>query len=186
VWQWFQTSLTLASGAVTNNRELMRRPGFRPAVLPAVNVTTGLVHFLLSLPVLLMVLLLDRVALGGALVLLPIVIILQYAMTLGLAYLAATVQVTFRDTQHLLTVLLMLLFYLTPVLYQASAVPGRYQALYAANPMTHLLDAYRALLLRGQLPAGTTLLALGVFASVTLFIGYRIFARASSRFVDEL
>jgi lipopolysaccharide transport system permease protein len=51
-WNWFQSSLVFATGAIVDNRELVRRPGFPVAVLPIVTVTTHLVHFVLALPIL--------------------------------------------------------------------------------------------------------------------------------------
>ena len=112
VWNWFQTSLILATGAITDNRELVRRPGFPITILPVITIATHLIHFLLALPVLLLFILFGDGGFTGAIVLLPVVILLQFLLTLSLGYLVATFHVTFRDTQHLLSVLLMLLFYL--------------------------------------------------------------------------
>ena len=103
-WTWFQSSLFLASAAVVDNRELIRRPGFPTAVLPAVTVGTHLVHYLLALPVLLVFVLVDGGRFGPALLLLPLVVAVQYVLTLGLAYPIAACHVTFRDTQHLVGV----------------------------------------------------------------------------------
>ena len=55
-WNWFQTSLLQAAGAITGSRELVRRPGFPAAILPAVTVTIRLLDFVLALPILLLVL----------------------------------------------------------------------------------------------------------------------------------
>jgi lipopolysaccharide transport system permease protein len=185
-WSWFQSALLLTTGAITCDRELIKRPGFPAAILPVVTVTTNLIHFLLALPVLLLFLVLGGGRLTGAILTLPLVILLQFLLLLGLGYLAAAVQVTFRDTQHLLGVFLMLLFYLTPVFYDASMVPARYQTFYRLNPMLHLITAYRAILIQGNLPDLRVLLALGVLVGVLLWLGHTVFTRASYRFVEEL
>ena len=118
---------------------------------------------------------------------LPLVISIQFILTLGLAYLVATFHVTFRDTQYLLGVILQLVFFLTPIFYNASVIPERYQTFYRLNPMVELTDAYRVLLIRGELPNNLlALLFLGIIAIVLLLLGYAIFKRASSDFVDEL
>jgi lipopolysaccharide transport system permease protein len=118
---------------------------------------------------------------------LPVVIAIQFVLTLGLAYLVATFHVTFRDTQYLLGVILQLVFFLTPIFYSANDIPERYQTLYRINPLVHLTDAYRSLLMRGELPNNLFALAvLGLIATVTLLFGYAIFTRASANFVDEL
>jgi lipopolysaccharide transport system permease protein len=185
-WSWFQSSLILATGAITDNRELIRRPGFPAAILPIVTVTTHLVHFLLALPVLLLFLVFSGGRLTETVLALPLVIALQFWLTLSLGYLVAAFHVTFRDTQHLLGVLLLLLFYLTPIFYDASAVPARYQPFYRLNPMVYLIDAYRAILIRGTLPDGLSLLGLSTLAGVLLWVGYTTFTWMSYRFVEEL
>lgn len=82
--------------------------------------------------------------------------------------------------------MLLLLFYLTPVFYDASAVPAPYQPFYRLNPMLHLINAYRAILIRGELPDMLSLLGLCLLTAVLLWLGYTIFMRASYRFVEEL
>jgi len=185
-WNWFQTTVTLATGAITSNRELIRRPGFPVAILPVVTVTTNLIHFVLALPVLLVFLVLSGGTLSVTILALPLVILLQFVLSLGLGYLVATLQVTFRDTQHILGVFFMLLFYLTPVFYDASIVSGRFQTLYQLNPILHLISAYRAILIQGNLPDFGALLALGALGGLLLWLGHTVFTRASYRFVEEL
>lgn len=186
VWAWFQSSLIQASNSITDNRELVRCPGFPVAVLPAVSVATNLIHFLLALPVLFGFLILGGGRLSGEVLALPVLIGLQFALTLSLAYIVAALQVTFRDTQHLLGVLLMLLFYLSPVFYDVSSVPPSYQGIYQANPVVPLINAYRSLLLRGEMPDALPLLAVGMTAGALLWLGHAAFRRASYRFVEEL
>lgn len=185
-WSWFQTALSLATGAITDNRDLIRRPGFPTAVLPLVTVTTHLIHFLLALPILLLFIALGGGRLTSTILTLPLVILLQFLLILGLGYLVATIHVTFRDTQHLLGVFLMLLFYLTPVFYDASIIPARYQLFYHLNPMFHLIAAYRTILIQGSLPDLRTLLILGALVGGLLWLGHTVFTRASYRFVEEL
>lgn len=185
-WNWFQLSLLVAAGAIVDNRELIKRPGFPAVMLPTVAVTSHLIHFLLALPILLLFLMLGGGRLTSVILVLPLVIAIQFILTLGLAYLIATFQVTFRDTQYLLGVLLQLFFFLTPIFYDASAIPARYQPLYRLNPMVHLLNAYRAILIQGELPDCLSLLVLSVFVAGFLFLSYMILKRASYHFVEEL
>ena len=185
-WSWFQSALMVATGSVTDNRELVRRPGFPAGVLPVVTVTTHLIHFLLALPVLGMFLVAGGIGIHLAILSLPLIIGLQFALTLSLSYLVAALHVTFRDTQHLLGVTLLLMFYLTPVFYHAQAVPARFQPMYRLNPMVHLLEAYRSVLLEGRLPPPAALLGLALLTGLLFALGYSVFRWASFRFVDEL
>jgi lipopolysaccharide transport system permease protein len=185
-WNWFSSSLLFATGAIVDNRELIRRPGFPIAILPTVTVTSHLVHFLIALPILLTCVMLDVGQLTSAIVALPLVIVLQFILTLSLAYLIATFHVSFRDTQYLLGVLLQLLFFLTPIFYDIASIPEQYRWLLNLNPMVHLVNAYRAILIHGQLPDGIALISLAGGSLLLLAVGYLIFVRASYNFVEEL
>ena len=185
-WNWFQSSLVYATGAIVDNRELVRRPGFPVAVLPIVTVTTHLLHFLLALPILVLCLFLDLGYVAGSMAALPLVIILQFLLTLSLAYTVATFHVSFRDTQYLLGVLLQLLFFLTPIFYDATAIPEPYRWLLSLNPMTYLVDAYRAVLVGGRPPDWRSLFVLGACSVALLLVTYAVFIRARYRFVEDV
>lgn len=185
-WNWFQSSLLLATSSVTDNRTLIRRPGFPAAILPAVTVMTGLIHYLLALPVLLVFALITGVAFTPALLALPGLIALQFGLILALSYLLASLHVTFRDLQHLLGISLTLLFYLTPVFYSPDNIPAQYRAVLQANPLATLLGAQRRVLIDGAWPQWPPLLLLGAVTLGLLVLGHAVFTRASGRFVEDL
>lgn len=185
-WNWFQSSLYAATGAIVDNRELICRPGFSAVILPVVTVATNFIHYLFALPVLMVFLWMNGTALQSTALVLPVIFVVQFLFTLSLAYFVATVHVTFRDTQYLLGIVLLLGFYLSPVFYDASAIPERFQVVYRLNPMVMLINAYRQILLQGQLPQGIDLLALSLISAGMLWISHRIFVRASARFAEEL
>ena len=186
VYGWFQSSLLFATGAIVNNRELVKRPGVPVIILPIVTVASTLVHFLIALPVLFALLMLTGTRFTGALLTLPALIAVQFALILGISYVVATVYVWFRDTQYLLRVALQLLFYLTPVFYETRSIPAQYQSWYHLNPMVWMLSAYRAVLMDGALPDPHTMLSLVLMVAGLLIIGIAVFTRASHLFADEL
>ncbi|NEQ16467.1 MAG: ABC transporter permease, partial [Moorea sp. SIO3E2] len=173
-------------GAITNNHPLIRQPGFPNAILPVVTVTTGLIHFILALPILVIFLLIDGVQLQPVIILLPILQALQFSVTISLAYILAGLNVIFRDTKHTIGVLLQLFFYLTPIFYEITNVPKNYQFFYYLNPMVHLVTAYRAVLIKGTPPDWIALLVMALVTAVFLPIGLQIFRWQSDRFVEEL
>jgi lipopolysaccharide transport system permease protein len=187
VWTWLQSSLDQAAGSIVDNRELVRLAGFPVAILPIVTVASNLTQFLFALPILALFLWLGGgVPLTAAPLLLPVLIAIQFLFILSVAYFVAALQVTFRDVKHLLQIAIMLGFYLTPVFYELHQAPARYAALYRLNPMVHLIGAYRTVLLHGAVPPAGPLAWVTAASAVMLFLGYRLFARASSHFVDEL
>ena len=155
-------------------------------MLPNVTVMSHLLHLLLTVPIVLVMLWVTGISLTPVALLAPLVVVLQYVLILSLAYFVASLHVTFRDVQYILGILLMLGFYMTPILYDASIVPERYQPLYRLNLMGHVIDAYRAVLLHGELPNLGRLAVVGAASTALLVLGYAFFRRASSRFAEEI
>ncbi|WP_373535679.1 ABC transporter permease [Microcoleus sp.] len=185
IWNWSQTVLFKSTALITNHKPLIRQPNFPPAILPVVT-TTGLIHFVLALPVLIIFLLIDGVHLNPVLLLLPLLMIIQFVLTVSFAYPLAALNVTFRDTQHTLGVVLQMLFYLTPIFYDISSVPEKFKIFYYLNPMVPLIEAYRAILLKGMQPDWSALLILSLAVAALLPIGLGIVRRQSAHFVEEV
>lgn len=186
VWNWFQGSLFQATGVITNNRALIRQPGFPAAILPVVTVTTGLIHFTLALPILLVFMTIDGIELKPIILAMPLLLALQFVFTVSLTYPLAAINVTFRDTQHILGVILQLFFYLTPLFYDLKSVPEHLRLVYHLNPVVILVEAYRSILIQGVQPDWLPLGIVGVVSAVLLPIGHQIFKRQGDRFVEEL
>ena len=117
---------------------------------------------------------------------LPLIIAVQFLLTLSLVYALAAIHVTFRDTQYLVTAFLLLGFYLSPILYSVSTVPARFRWVYTLNPLAPILEGYRQILIRNEYPDGRSLFYVGVFAVAILSITYSLFSRASHSFVEEI
>lgn len=186
VWTWFQASLTDATGAINSNSTLVRQPGFPSIILPVVVTLVHMVHFVLALPILIMFLMIDGIIFQAVVWELPILMLLQLGLTVGLSYLLAALNVTFHDTKYTVSVLLQILFYATPVFYDASQIPANYQPLYWLNPIAHLVTSYRAILIHGTQPNLLPLLGIGGVAIGLFLVGRSYFLAQSDRFVEEL
>lgn len=185
-WSWLSSSLMGATRTARQNKDLLRQVGFPAPILPAITVTSQFVHFVVALPILFGFLLYDGRPFTMALAALPLVMILQFVLNLGLSYFLAPMQVLFHDTEHLLGVGLMLMFYLSPIFYEPSAVPPRFAFIYNLNPMVHLLNGYRAPLIRGEFPDALPLFVVGVASLALLAAGYRFYNWMHARIMQEL
>lgn len=185
-WSWFQLSLLQATSAVTSNRELVRRPGFPAAILPVITIMTNLMNLLLALPLLVLFVIIGGGHVTTHLLELPIVMTVQFVLMLSFAYLLATANVAFRDMEHISSFALQLLFWLTPVFYLASRVPGQYRVVYGLNPMLYIIDAYRSVLLSGKSPDYGALSLVALCAVGLLAFSYHLFSHRCDRFVEEL
>ncbi|HEY8491940.1 MAG TPA: ABC transporter permease, partial [Dehalococcoidia bacterium] len=152
-WTWFQTSVLLAAPTFANNANLLKKVRFPRFVLPWATVANNMVHFLLSLPILAGLMLLAGKTPGAAwLVGVPLLALLQLILVLGVALAVSSLDVFFRDLEHLVEVFLGLLFYATPILYSLDLVPERFRPLVLLNPLGPLMEAWRELLLLNRLP----------------------------------
>lgn len=185
-WNWFQTALTDATGVINANPSLIRQPGFPSIVLPIVVTLVHMIHFVLALPVLVIFLLLDGVPLHLTIWQIPILMLLQLALTIGLSYILAATNVIFHDTKYTVGVLLQMLFYATPIFYDIKQIPAHLQFWYWINPITHLVEAYRSLLIQGLKPNWLPLLGVGGITLILIVLGHRYFLMQSDRFVEEL
>ncbi len=186
VWEWFSQGLEMAAGSIVRHAGLIRQPGFPSAVLPMVAVLIPLFDFIVSLPILLVFLLFGNGCPGMVILMLPVVMGIQFLLTLGLGFILAGSNVVFRDTNHLLGVLLNLFFFLTPVFYSTDMAGSQFQMLFRLNPMTWLLDAYRTILLQGQAPHEGCLLVPTALALVVIIAGWRIFRHFSLQFAEDV
>lgn len=184
-WTWFQTAMVAASFSVVANGHLVRNPRFASITLPLVAVTVPLFDVLMALPLLLVLLAVEG-RLADTALLLPLLIAAQFLFMAGLALVVASTNVYLRDVQNIVGVLLLLLFYLTPVFYGLKNVPAQFHWLLRANPLTAFVNADRAALFEGHLPA---LLDVGIGCGATvvaLALGLTLFRRLQPGFVDEL
>jgi lipopolysaccharide transport system permease protein len=165
---------------------MIRMPGFPVAILPVATVASNLINFLLTLPILLVFLLMSNHYPTVSWLALPLIVAVQFAFTIAFAYLFAACHVPFRDTQHVLGIVLTLGFYLAPTFYDPKVIPAEYQKLYDLNPMVHILNAYRSIFLRGTLPAVLPLLLIAVVSLCILYLSYSFFVRTSYQFVEEI
>lgn len=186
VYAWFQGSIIQSATDITGSRELIIRPGFPVYILPLVAVTTHFIYFLLAFSAFILFLLLFGDGVELTALSLPAIFPFQFILTLSLCYLVASANVFFRDTQHILVLLFQLLLFLSPIFYEATAVPETYLSLYNLNPLVHLLEAYRSLLFKGLFFDWISMLVIGLGALALLSFSLNIFLKVRYRFAEEL
>ena len=186
-WQWLSNSLTSAPNTFIANAPLIKKIAFPRYLIVASSVATEGVHFLLCLPVLaLLAVLSSRGTVSpawawGA----PLLVLIQGAAIYGFALAIASLNVFFRDLERLLGLAMTVLFYITPVIYEPKMVPAVLQPMIVFNPFTHIVIAWRELLLNGTMnwrAAGTAAL----IALVAAVLGQLVFSRLRWKFAEAL
>jgi ABC-type polysaccharide/polyol phosphate export permease len=187
-WTWFSSSLLEASNVLIAGGNLIKKVLFPAEVLPIVTVLANMVHFFLGLPILAVFLVYYRISPDRAeLVWLPLVVLVQLLLTVGLALIVSALTVHFRDIKDLLANLLTFWFFATPIIYPMAAAPIEGRRLLNVNPFTHLAISYQEILFyNGPFGHWKWLLAL-LLASMGLFLfGYFLFDRLRDSFAEEV
>jgi ABC-type polysaccharide/polyol phosphate export permease len=140
----------------------------------------------MTFPVLLALVWIDARGPSVAYLALPVVMAVQILVLLALGYLVAALNVLFRDMQHIVPILLQLGYFLTPIFYDTSMVAPALRRVLALNPMFHVVEAYRAILIAGAWPDWPALAAVAALALAGLALTLRYFLRASLRFLEEI
>lgn len=194
-WSFFSASLTGGTGSIVNNAPLIKKVYFPREVLPLSEVLSNLVNFLLALVVLFAMIFVFQIELTAAVLMLPFIILAQVMFTLGMALALSTANVFFRDTQHILEIMLLAWFFLTPIFYPIKTLPESAQLfgltvdiqLWARrlNPMASLVASYRDILYWGKPTGIDFFLRTLVTCFLVLVAGYLVFCRFSSVFGEE-
>ncbi|MBI3048890.1 MAG: ABC transporter permease [Acidobacteria bacterium] len=187
-WSWFSSSLLEASNVLIAGGNLIRKVLFPAEVLPIVTVLAGLVHFCFGLPILAAFLVYYGVPIVPSdLAWFPIVVLVQLVLTLGLALLLSALAVHFRDVRDLLSNLLTLWFFATPIIYALSQAPSSVRGFLNLNPFTHLAVSYQEVLFRaGPFTEWPRLLAVGAGSLGVFALGYLVFDRLRDTFAEEV
>jgi lipopolysaccharide transport system permease protein len=183
-WSWFSSSISSACSLFVGNRDLVRRPDFAPLLLMLVNTLSNLLTYLIALALLIPMLFFYNIALTPALVMLPVLLLIQSLLIIGLSMIVATLNVFYRDVQHIVGVVLTLLFYLTPVFYRSQSVVERYHMLYTLSPISVLIQAYRAIFFYGVMPAWSALVFATMSGLFLCVVGLLIYLWRQHEIVD--
>jgi lipopolysaccharide transport system permease protein len=186
-WTWFNTGLVSATGQFVENRDLVRHPGFSPPVLVVVTTVSNFMMYLAALPILLVLLVwYGRVPGPAILLYFPVIVAFQALLIIGLGIVCATLNVFYRDIYYLMTVGLMLLFYLTPIFYQPPVGVPLYDVVYAANPMAAIVEATRDIFFHGTAPKMRDLVLAGTSSVLCFFFGLWLWSKMGAEMFDEL
>jgi ABC-type polysaccharide/polyol phosphate export permease len=186
-WTWFSSSLAESAGVIISSGNLIKKVLFPAEVLPTVSVLANLVHFLLGLPILLLFLA-WKGKLAWTVVLLPLPMLVQLVLTLGLAFFLSALTVHFRDILSILSHVLHLWFFATPLIYSYAAIPEGSllrQAL-RLNPMTHVVVTYQQMLFHGQVDHWRGLFLALLVGVLALAAGAFLFDRLRDTLPEEV
>jgi lipopolysaccharide transport system permease protein len=183
-WTAFSATFARAGSSVLQQSALIVKVYFPRIILPASAVVSALLDAGVASVLFFLVALLSGCHFGWQVLTFPIWMALLVMLAFGLGLISASMSVRFRDVQHITPVLVQILFYASPIAYQAIAVPDKWRTLYQMNPLAPLFEALRwSLLQEGNLHPFELLYA-SFGALAVLGIGILLFRHAERQFAD--
>ena len=206
-WSAFAETISRSSSILVDHGNLISKLSFPSEILPAYVMISALINMLIALPVVLVALLYAKfnpstdpsvlaameasgnrgVELGFALVWIPVLLVLQGLFTAGVGYFLSTFNLFWRDTVHVIGVVVMVWMFITPIFYPAEAVVRKnYGWMLTWNPMHWLLDMYRGVLVKNVHPDPVQLVKFAGASLAALLLGSAFFGAQKDRFADLL
>ena len=177
-WIFFSSAITGGSMSILNQNDMVKKIYFPRQILPIAYVTSSFVNMLFCFVIIFAALIFSGIGINfKALLYLPIIMLIEYVLALGIALLTSALTVYFRDLEHILGIVTMAWMYLTPIMYPVEMVPEQFLTIFNANPMTPVIIAYRDILYYSREPHLNTLLHAAVLGGLTLLLGNIIFSK---------
>ena len=184
----FVSQTAVASASVLPEYATMVRSVYFPRAIPVLAaVSSRFLEFLIEMGCALLLLIFFRH--GGVpfeFVLFPYLVVLMFALVLGLALPISALSVFYYDVRHLLPIGLTALFYVSPVIYSVDMIPQEYRALYLVNPVAGLLDLFHMTLYEGIFPPLSYLAGVTLQIAFIFVVGYVLFDRFEPDFAEVL
>jgi ABC-type polysaccharide/polyol phosphate export permease len=185
-WIWCSSGLLEGTASISSGGHLITKSMFPAHILPIVAVLTTMINFLLSLPLLFIFMAVLGVQFHASLALLPFIVLLQMIFLTGLVLGLSSLNVHFRDMQHILANLLTLLFFLCPIIYPPHVVPEALRFTLEANPFALFTIIYQNAVLDGVMPSAGAILTVLGYTLAALIFGDVVYNRYRESFAELL
>jgi lipopolysaccharide transport system permease protein len=183
-WQWLANSVNAGPMTFVANASLIKKVRFPRNALVASTVLNDGLHFLISIPVIALFLFAHGLAPAWSWMIgIPLLAGAQFLLAYGMALTVASLNLFFRDLERLTAIAMTFLFFFTPIVYPASAVPAPYEAVLRLNPVAPVIRAWQDLFLAGALDP-LLLAAAYAYGLLFLLIGWLVYRWLSPGFAE--
>ncbi len=185
-WIWFSTSMMEGVNSVTASGALITKSMFPAEILPMVKILSNLANYVFSLPLLFAFMLWFDIEFTSKLLWLPVVAFAQLLFTTGLVYFLSSLNVRFRDIQHILNNFIVLWFFMCPIIYPVSVTPEAYRFTFYLNPMAVLTMSYHDIFIYAKTPDLFSMLLIFALGVCCTLIGFYRFDISKETFAEEI
>lgn len=185
LWQLFSTIVNDASNSMVSNTSLITKVYFPRLILPASSSLVNLVDFFIGFGIFFVIFLFHGMVPTLHFLLLPLPVLCCVALALGVGFFLSAINVMFRDVKYVVSFLLQLGLYVSPVVFESAALPAYLQSFKAFNPMFGIIDSFRWCISGGTHPLDLGMLISSVLVSVSIFtVGIFFFNKLERKFAD--
>jgi lipopolysaccharide transport system permease protein len=177
VWKWFASSIPKCSNSIPANGGLIKQIYIPKIVLPVMAILTTTVKFFIVLLLLVVFLLVIGYQANNSWYALPVLVFIQFLLTLAIGSTLAAVIPFLPDLRMIIDNGLMLMFFLSGVIFDFSAVPPEVKTYLSFNPMLGLIESYRSILIAGTWPDWEYLVYVLIASVLCLFLGCYLLSR---------
>ena len=185
-WNWFSSSVLEATDSVVSAGSLITKSTLPAEIVVITKVVSNLINYLLSIPILFLFLIFFHVKISFIVLFLPVVIIIQFFLTSGVAFFPATWNVFYRDVRQIMQTIIQLLFFCMPVMYFDTQIPSKYQKLIYLNPIAYLIKVYHDIFYDNLMPRPELLILLFFISIVVYIIGFNYFHSKKDVFAEYI
>ncbi len=182
-WTFFSNAVSTASNSLVNNANVITKVYFPRIMVPLAAVGAGLVDFAVAFLLLIVLLVWYHIPLTIWFLMVPVYLLLTIIAAIGVGMILSALTVNYRDFRWVLPFLMQVWLYATPVTYASSVVPEQWRVAFGVNPMSGIVDGFRAAVL-GRPPIWTLVETSALVAVVTLALGLVYFQQVERTFVD--
>jgi lipopolysaccharide transport system permease protein len=185
LWTFFSNAVTLAANSLVGSSHLVAKVYFPRLLIPLASILSGLVDFAISFAFLLVLMVAYGVRPGLQMLTLPLFLLGTLVVSAGAGILFSALIVSYRDFRYVITFVVQLWLYATPVLYTLDIIPAKWRLWYALNPMVGMVAGFRTAILGGTIPVDLVLIS-AVVAVILLATGLRYFSSVERRLADVI
>lgn len=187
-WMTISEVLSGTTSAITGRAYLIKKIAFPSEILPITYVIAGFFSQLFTIPALLLIMMIYHLFPGKSILFLPYFMLCSFLILSGMSWLISSLNVFYRDTFHVVAVILNIWFWLTPILWDPVTITPGYQYIILLNPMAYIISGYKYVFLGTPFPVSFWLSSV-IFWGITAFfwgLGAEVFRRLKLSFADVL
>lgn len=186
IWNTYSRGTSMAGNSLLSRAGLIQKMYFRREILVISSVLTSFFMMIFEFGAFAVFMIIFGVTPPVLIVLLPLVLVMLFTLTLGVSFFLSSLNVYYRDTQYIWSVVIQAGFFVTPIFYKLDVFPENIKSLLHLNPMVGIMEIARALVIHTQMPDMQAILTTIAITGIVFIFGYITFRKLNYRLVEEL